>query len=135
MPRYVVLRHEIPVGSSLSGRSSHWDIMLEHQAALLTWAVEQAPDLPISIKALRLDDHRLDYLEYEGPVSQQRGYVSRWDQGTFRWIDHTANHVVVELDGTKLHGRLQLDHDTDDEVDTGDYWRLIFSPTDSATRG
>ena len=66
MPRFVILRHELP---DPRRRGVHWDFMLEHAGVLRTWALaeEPAPNKPISAEALA--DHRLAYLNYEGPVS------------------------------------------------------------------
>jgi hypothetical protein len=81
MPRFVVLRHEFPADHT---RSSHWDVMFETDGVLRTWAIERMPDEPASQPAEALTDHRLEYLTYEGPVSGERGRVTRWDAGTYR---------------------------------------------------
>ena len=49
-------------------------------------------------------DHRKFYLDYEGPVSNDRGNVSRWDAGTLQWLQVEPNHCVVRLDGERLRG-------------------------------
>jgi hypothetical protein len=83
MPRFAILRHEMPATSS---RATHWDLLLERGETLETWALSQEPVVgawPIEIEVEALPDHRLDYLTYEGPVSGHRGTVSRWDEGEF----------------------------------------------------
>ena len=49
------------------------------------------------------------YLEYEGPISKNRGHVQRVDAGTFEWIEQTAERIVVQLAGQKLDGKLTLE--------------------------
>ena len=61
MPRFVVLEHDSPCGR-------HWDFMLEQENALATWALPQPPDTA-EMPAEPLPDHRLAYLDYEGPIS------------------------------------------------------------------
>ena len=53
-------------------------------------------------------DHRPLYLDYEGPVAGGRGTVSRWDAGTFDWVEDGPGRVVVELRGARLAGRFAL---------------------------
>src|SRR5580700_7757806 len=102
MPRYVILRHEMPAGRE---RLSHWDFMLEADGALRTWALPAPPDTAGPIEAEALADHRLAYLEIEGPVSGGRGSVTRWDEGVYRLIEQTALRWEVELNGKRLRGR------------------------------
>ena len=83
--RFVLLRHEMPPNAE---RGSHWDLMLENRGVLLTWELPQLPPGPLpasfeQLGILRLPDHRIDYLEYEGPVSNDRGTVQRVDFGHY----------------------------------------------------
>lgn len=106
MPRYVILRHETPLGSP---RPSHWDFMLEQGDVLRTWAIELSPDEAAPQPALLLPDHRAAYLTYEGPVSNNRGEVSRWDEGTFAALSDVAgDHLELELNGRRMRGRVSL---------------------------
>ena len=105
MPRYVVLRHEMP---SHECRASHWDLMLEQDDSLRTWALDREPVAAGEIAAEQLADHRLVYLEYEGPVSGNRGSVSRWDEGEYRVESETAEELVVTMWGRRLGGLLTL---------------------------
>jgi hypothetical protein len=74
--RYVVLRHD-------GINDPHFDLMLELTAgaALATWRLPVWP-LGGRARVIRLADHRRDYLDYEGPVSGNRGTVSRVASGT-----------------------------------------------------
>ncbi len=101
MPRFVVLTHDHP--------RLHWDFMLEHEGALRTWRLSQEPDSDDPIDAEPLADHRIAYLDYEGPVSGGRGEVHRWDRGHFELIAWTADRVVTRMSGTRLKGIASLD--------------------------
>lgn len=128
--RFVVLRHEMPSGTS---RPSHWDLMLEDDGQLLTWALAALPQLSRTCPAERLARHRIDYLEYEGPVSGNRGQVARWDAGTFCWISRSTECHEISLAGEKLRGQFVLRRDVTNEVD-GQRWLLSWvSSDDSAT--
>jgi hypothetical protein len=107
MPRFVVLRHELPLGSA---RPSHWDLMFEVGGALRTWAIESSPEdwHAEPGEALPLADHRLAYLDYEGAISDGRGTVARWDEGSYGLVCDTRGEWVVDLAGARLRGRLTL---------------------------
>ena len=89
MPRFVILRHEMPPGSE---RRTHWDFMLEREDVLWTWALPQPPSEGRAVPAIRLADHRKAYLDYEGDVSGARGRVERFDQGDFDILDVRRDH-------------------------------------------
>ena len=101
MPRFVVLRHDGPQGL-------HWDFMLEMGRGLATWALNREPDAPGPILAEALPEHRLAYLDYEGPLSGDRGAVSRWDRGSYELRIHTDSEVIAALCGEKLAGQAAL---------------------------
>ena len=107
MPRFVLLRHECPPGV---GKPSHWDLMLEDDGDLLSWSLGT---LPVAggdaVAAARLPNHRVAYLDYEGPVSGGRGDVHRTDAGEFQWIERTATLCSVRLAGSMLQGELAIE--------------------------
>ena len=96
MPRFVVLEHDHPL--------LHWDLMLEKEASLRTWRLSSPPSQPGPIDAEPLADHRIAYLDYEGPVSGNRGNVTRWDHGTYEPLTDTDNRIELQLTGKKLSG-------------------------------
>ena len=100
MPRFAILTHDHP--------SLHWDLLLENGASCRTWRLLKAPDTPGSISAEAIADHRLMYLDYEGPVSGDRGTVTQWDAGTFEWLANGDDLVEVRLVGRKLTGLVRL---------------------------
>jgi hypothetical protein len=105
MPRYVILRHELPPGNE---RRSHYDVMFDVGEALWTWAVDRPPDVVPAQPALRLADHRRDYLTYEGPVSGNRGEVTRWDEGDFEVVRDDGEALVFGVQGRRLRGTIQI---------------------------
>lgn len=117
MPRFVVLEHDSPQGR-------HWDFMLEQEASLATWALPLPPDAAMEMPANRLPDHRLAYLDYEGPVSGNRGSVSRWDQGVYHIEQHTDELWLVTLQGQRLQGPVKLERIPEETS----AWRLIRLP-------
>lgn len=94
MPRFAILTHDHP--------HLHWDFLLEKQAVLRAWRLQFPPDHQGSIPAVPLPDHRRMYLDYEGPVSGDRGRVSRWDAGTFELIKESESTIRVRLRGTRI---------------------------------
>jgi predicted kinase len=101
MPRFVVLEHDWP--------TTHWDFLLEAGPALRAWRLLEEPASGKAIPAEPNIDHRSVYLDYEGPLSGDRGGVTRWDAGTFEWVKDEAGGVVVRLRGKRLKGRAVLE--------------------------
>jgi len=108
LPRFVILRHAMPAGDP---RAAHWDFMLESSGVLRTWALASEPAAGAPIAAAALAEHRLDYLDYEGPISGNRGHVTRWDSGHFVLRELAAGEVLVALSGQRLRGQARLTRD------------------------
>lgn len=115
MPHYVILLHEMPPAAA---RPTHWDFMLEDGESLKTWALECELRVGEAVQAQQLADHRRDYLSYEGPVSNDRGMVTRWDEGVFEWIDRSDSMLSISLSGKRLSGvaRFVCDSQADEAV-------------------
>ena len=103
MPRYVLLEHDHPV--------LHWDFMLERGDVLRTWRLDAIPDASAAIGARSLPDHRLAYLDYEGPVSGDRGSVCRVDRGTYDVVREQHDLLEVDVQGGRLQGRATISGD------------------------
>jgi hypothetical protein len=101
--RFVILRHDARDGT-------HWDLMLDRGAFLATWRLASPPvrlaDDPIA--ATRIGAHRREYLDYEGPVSCDRGTVTRYDEGTYRDLRVADGRWELEFDGRHLAGPYSL---------------------------
>jgi DNA polymerase Ligase (LigD) len=100
MPRFVILEHDHPF--------LHWDLMLESGDVLRTWRLLERPVPGAAIRAEALGEHRKIFLDYEGPVSGQRGTVKRWDEGTFEWETRGTGQLAVRLEGQTLRGMVSL---------------------------
>ncbi|MHB8970881.1 MAG: DNA polymerase ligase N-terminal domain-containing protein [Pirellulaceae bacterium] len=118
MPRYVILRHET---ASNSPRPTHWDLMLETGSVLATWALDALPVAGNVVAATRLADHRSDYLAYEGPISENRGSVARWDEGQYGVESQTVIQWRLTMRGNRLDGILVLRR-VADELDRWTVW-------------
>jgi hypothetical protein len=100
MPRFAILTHDFPF--------LHWDLLLENGNACRTWRLLAPPDSAKEIPAELLADHRLIYLDYEGPVPGERGTVSCWDRGAFEWQHHSSVFCEVVLTGTRWNGIVRM---------------------------
>lgn len=100
MLRFVILDHDDPF--------AHFDLMLETRGVLRTWRLYGRPDSPDAIRAEPIGDHRIAYLDYEGPVGGGRGRVIRWDRGEYEWIDERADRLFLRLFGSICRGQAEL---------------------------
>jgi hypothetical protein len=121
MPRYVILEHDWP--------EQHWDFMLEAGSVLETWRLPATPTQGVTILAEKSFDHRLMYLDYEGPISDGRGSVIQWDAGTYE-LSTGPSRVLnkgqddyrnIRLEGKRIQGMVELSR----ESESG--WNLQFS--------
>ncbi len=96
--------------------------MFEQDAVLRTWAMAEPLRASAVVEAEQLADHRLAYLEYEGPVSRNRGTVERWDAGQYRLESADDDHWTATLDGERIYGLVTLKR-----RDSTHSWRVSFS--------
>ncbi len=99
MPRFVVLEHDHP--------SLHWDFMLESGDALRTWRLGHLPRPGIATSCEQLPDHRRAYLDYEGPVSGNRGSVKRVLAGHYQILAESPARLTVRLESEQ--GKLLIE--------------------------
>lgn len=76
--RFSILLHDYPWW--------HWDFLLENGDHALCWRLLRQPCCGEPIAAQRLQPHRLKYLDFEGPVSQDRGVAIQVAQGSYRIV-------------------------------------------------
>jgi hypothetical protein len=125
MPRFVILRHDSP-------RGEHFDLMLETAGDVLkTWALPQPPEIGVPMDCEALADHRIEYLDYEGPLSGQRGAVSRWDRGTYSLESRSDTQWIVQLDGEKFAGQANLYRNPNDS----NRWRFSLAGAEHGPPG
>jgi hypothetical protein len=117
MPRFVILEHDHPV--------LHWDLMLEVGDVLRTWRLAAAPAPGGEVRAEALGNHRHLYLDYEGPVSGNRGHVHRWDAGSFTGEVDEPDRIVVHLEGQRSRGTAVLRRGLDGE------WEFLLKTDES----
>ena len=74
---------------------------MERQGRLAAWRVVDLDELAGGglVRAERLPDHRLAYLDYEGPVSNGRGDVRRLLRGSLAELQWTEDLIQVKLEG------------------------------------
>jgi bifunctional non-homologous end joining protein LigD len=91
----------------------HWDLRLERDGALVSWAVPNGiPDDPKrNRKAIRTEDHPLEYLEFEGDIPKGNygaGSMRIWDHGTYEAEKWRDDEVIATFHGERLNGRYAL---------------------------
>ena len=103
-----------------AARSMHWDLRLEVNGVLASWAVPRGPSADPKEKrlAVRTEDHPIEYADFEGiipPGNYGAGAMIVWDRGTFHTVDGVTvaealsrGKLDVNLHGHKLHGRWAL---------------------------
>ena len=101
MPRFVILEHDWP--------HRHWDLMLEAGSVLRTWRLAAPLTTGVDVAVEQIGDHRLHYLDFEGPVSGNRGSVVRWDDGVFDWQRDDDQAVAIQLAGSRCRGVLEIE--------------------------
>ncbi len=131
--RFVVQKH--------AARRLHYDLRLEMEGVLRSWAVPRGPSLDPEEKrlAVHVEDHPLDYIDFEGVIPEGEygaGRVIVWDHGTYECpggknpvAEYHKGGLHLQLHGQKLRGTWLLVR-TRDEKD----W-LLFKKQDEFAEG
>ncbi len=95
----------------------HWDLRLEHDGVLLSWAIPKSPaeltvkDKKVKRLAIQTEDHPLDYWNFEGEIPEGNygaGKVKLWDKGTYKLIKKNSKEIEIKISGKKLKGDFVL---------------------------
>ncbi|SFZ81264.1 bifunctional non-homologous end joining protein LigD [Devosia enhydra] len=96
----------------------HYDLRLEMDGVLKSWAVTRGPSLVPGEKrlAVHVEDHPLEYGDFEGTIPKGEyggGTVIVWDRGTWAPVHdpergYAKGHLEFTIAGEKLHGRWHL---------------------------
>ena len=96
-----------------AARNLHWDLRLEMNRTLKSWAVPKQPPASKGTKrlAIQVEDHPLDYAKFQGIIPKGNygaGKVKIWDNGTYELIEKTSKKIEIILHGKKLKGKFVL---------------------------
>lgn len=91
----------------------HWDLRLEMDGVLKSWAVPKEPPLEPDVKrlAVQVENHLYKYKDFEGTIPEGQygaGKVVIWDKGTYELIEKTDKGFVIKMNGKKLNGTYVL---------------------------
>ncbi len=94
-------------------KSLHYDLRLEREGALKSWAVPKGIPLEKGTKrlAIQVEDHPLEYAGFEGKIPEGQygaGTVRIWDRGTYETIIWDERKIEVEFRGRLISGRYTL---------------------------
>jgi DNA ligase D-like protein (predicted 3'-phosphoesterase) len=120
-------------------RAHHFDLRLEVEGTMRSWAVPKGPSMDPAVKrfAVQVPDHDLSHNDFEGPT--EGGGVIVWDRGSYEqggrvpWPEALERgHAVFVLHGEKLRGGFALQRTRGGEKPQ---WLLIKRRDDEARPG
>jgi bifunctional non-homologous end joining protein LigD len=132
--RFVVQKHD--------ARRLHYDLRLELDGVLKSWAVTRGPSLVPGEKRLSVhtEDHPLKYIDFEGVIPAGEyggGTMIVWDQG--RWIpegdphkDYVRGRLTFTLEGERLKGKWHLVRTRGKPGERHEQWLLLKSDDEAA---
>ncbi len=102
---YVIQKHD---ASHL-----HYDLRLEMEGVLKSWAIPKEPPLIEGVKrlAVQVEDHPASYAGFEGTIPEGQygaGTVEIWDHGTYKTLDRKEDKLVIHISGQRLSGEYVL---------------------------
>ncbi len=125
--RYAIQKHD--------ATRLHYDLRLELDGVLKSWAITKGPSLDPSVKrlAVRTEDHPLDYIDFEGTIPKGNygaGTVLLWDQGHWEPLQDPAQglrdgKLSFRIEGQRLHGTWALVRFKGKERSKRENWLLI----------
>src|SRR5690606_8730856 len=136
--RFVIQRHQ--------ATRPHYDLRLEMQGTLKSWAVPKGPSMNPKDKhlAIQTEDHPIQYLTFEGTIPKGNygaGVMEIWDQGTYQGIDGNSKKELLdqfikgdlklEFFGKRIKGTFALVRTN--RGGAGNQWLLIKKNDDFST--
>jgi bifunctional non-homologous end joining protein LigD len=133
---YAIQKHD--------ARRLHYDLRLELDGVLLSWAIPKGPSLDPAQKrlAVRTEDHPLEYGSFEGVIPEGEyggGTVMLWDRGA--WIPWAEPRKAIRegtlkftINGRKLRGGFTLVRMKGQAGEGGKNWLLIKERDEAARR-
>jgi len=116
----------------------HFDLRLEMDGVLKSWAVPKGPSMDPSDKrlAMMVEDHPLEYLTFRGEITEGNygaGFVEIWDSGTYELKENNLEHgkLICDFAGTKLKGDFHMVRLKDSATE----WLLMKSRDELAETG
>jgi DNA ligase D-like protein (predicted 3'-phosphoesterase) len=102
---YVIQKH--------AATNLHYDLRLEMDGVLKSWAVPKEPPVQLGVKrlAVQVEDHPVAYATFEGTIPEGEygaGTVEIWDKGSYKLIDRKEDKLIVEINGERLKGSFVL---------------------------
>jgi len=134
-PRFVVQEHH--------ARNVHWDLRLEMEGVLRSWAIPKGPSLDPADKrlAVLVEDHPIEYGDFEGvipPGNYGAGTVMLWDRGSYGCVEgdpaeaFRSGKLTLLFAGEKLRGEF---HFVRTKRNNGRDWLLFKGNDQFATPG
>jgi bifunctional non-homologous end joining protein LigD len=125
-----------------AARRLHYDLRLELDGVMKSWAVTRGPSLVPGEKrlAVHVEDHPIEYNTFEGTIPKGQyggGTVMIWDRGQWFPEDdahkgYKKGHLDFRLEGEKLHGRWHLIRMRKRPGERHEPWLLIKADDDAA---
>ena len=91
----------------------HWDLRLEFDNVLKSWAIPKIPPTEKNVKrlAIQVEDHPIEYAKFHGIIPEGNygaGEVKIWDNGFYKLIEKNSKKIIFEIHGKKLKGKYCL---------------------------
>ena len=98
---YVIQKHD--------ATRLHYDLRLEREGVLKSWAVPKTPPSEPGTRrlAVEVEDHPLEYASFEGTIPEGEygaGTVEIWDKGRFALLERKEDKIMVDIQGQRLRG-------------------------------
>ena len=110
LKKFVIQEHSADSGT-------HWDLMLETRDILQTYRLDKLPsnDPCHKINAIKIFDHPLKFLTYQGPVNKGKGRVEISHAGTYQITNQDSGLIELQLFSRTLNGTFILTQITNDQ--------------------